>query len=34
MVDFASELLGLSTLWLGTKFYTTFTTHNWTALTA
>lgn len=32
MVDFASELFGLSTLWLGTDFYTTYTQHDWADL--
>ena len=34
MVDFASELFGLSTLWLGADFYRRFTQHNWTDLLA
>ena len=32
MVDFASELFGLSTLWLGVDFYRNNTAHNWTYL--
>ena len=32
MVDFSSELFGLSTLWLGPDFYSTYTNHNWTDL--
>ena len=32
MVDFSSELFGLSTLWLGTEFYHAHTQHNWTDL--
>ena len=31
MVDFSSELFGLSTIWLP-EFYHTYTQHNWTEL--
>ena len=29
MVDFSSELFGLSTIWLGTDFYVNNTQHDW-----
>jgi len=32
MVDFASELFGLSTIWLGKEFYTKNSNHDWTSL--
>ena len=34
MVDFSSELFGLSTLWLGDGFYQTHTDHDWADLNA